>query len=46
MERTTFVNTAYDGKADMIVTGDRDLLELESFKGVRVMSVADALGLV
>jgi uncharacterized protein len=39
-------NTAYDGKADVIVTGDRDLLELESFKGVRVVSVSDALGLV
>ena len=39
-------NTAYDGKVDVIVTGDRDLLELESFKGVRVVSVSDALGLV
>ncbi|MDA4134175.1 MAG: putative toxin-antitoxin system toxin component, PIN family [Thaumarchaeota archaeon] len=40
------VNTAYDGKADAIVTGDRDLLELESFRGVRIISVADALGLM
>jgi len=37
------VNTGYDGKADVIVTGDRDLLELESFEGIRAISVARAL---
>ena len=29
------INTAFDGRVDTIVTGDRHLLELENFKGIR-----------
>ena len=29
------INTAFDGRVDIIVTGDRHLLELENFKGIR-----------
>ena len=28
---------AYDGKADYIVTGDKDLLVLEEFKGIKII---------
>jgi len=31
---------ALAGPADVIVTGDRDLLDLEQFRGVRVLSVS------
>lgn len=37
------LNTAYDGRADMIVSGDNHLLELGSFKGIRILSVSKAL---
>lgn len=40
------VNTAYDGRADAIVTGDGDLLELQSFKGIKMMTVEATLGLL
>jgi len=34
---------ALAGQADVIVTGDRDLLDLEQFRGVRVLSVSEFL---
>jgi putative PIN family toxin of toxin-antitoxin system len=37
------VNTALDGRADMIVTGDSHLLRLRSFKGIKIVSVPEAL---
>lgn len=37
------LNTAYDGQADLIVTGDKHLLELKQFKGIEIMSVSEAL---
>jgi putative PIN family toxin of toxin-antitoxin system len=37
------VNTAHDGRADMIVTGDSHLLRLKSFKGIKIVSVSEAL---
>jgi uncharacterized protein len=38
--------TAYDGKADYIVSGDRHLLELRKFRGIRIISVDRALRLL
>ena len=32
---------ALDGKADCIVTGDKDLLSLKSFKGIKIVKVSD-----
>jgi putative PIN family toxin of toxin-antitoxin system len=40
------IETAYDGHADFIVTGDRHLLELESFKGTKIITVEKALKLL
>jgi putative PIN family toxin of toxin-antitoxin system len=37
------VNTAHDGRADVIVTGDSHLLRLKSFKGIKIVSVSEAL---
>lgn len=34
------INAAYDGGADYIVSGDRDLLDLGEFEGIRVVTVA------
>jgi putative PIN family toxin of toxin-antitoxin system len=39
------LSTAYDGGADIIVTGDRHLLDLERFKQIRILTIADALKL-
>jgi uncharacterized protein len=33
-----FLELAVDGKADVIVTGDQDLLVLDPFRGVRILS--------
>ncbi len=37
------VETAYDGKADLIVSGDFHLLELKSFRGIKIVSVKQML---
>src|SRR3989304_8156280 len=37
------LRTAYDGQATLIVTGDRHLLELKHFKGIKILTVAQAL---
>lgn len=37
------LEAAVDGRADLIVTGDRDLLDLGSFEGVRIVPPADFL---
>jgi putative PIN family toxin of toxin-antitoxin system len=36
---------AYDGKADYIVSGDRHLLLLKEFKGIRILSVDEMLNI-
>jgi len=33
------IQTAYDGHADMIVTGDSHLLRLENYKGIKIITV-------
>ena len=35
--------SAFDGKADYIVSGDRHLLQLKRFKGIKIVTVAQAL---
>ena len=40
------IETAYDGHVDFIVTGDGHLLELESFKGIKIITVEKALKLL
>ncbi len=37
------LRTAYDGQAALIATGDRHLLELKHFKGITILTVAQAL---
>lgn len=40
------VNAAYDGHADYIVSGDRDLLDLEEFEGIKMVTVAEMWGIL
>lgn len=37
---------ALTGKADVIVTGDRDLLELKRFKGILILTAIDCLAVM
>lgn len=37
------LRTAKDGKADFIVTGDKHLLKLGSFRGIKIITVSEAL---
>jgi len=37
---------ALAAKANLIVSGDKDLLDLESFEGIRIVSAAEAAGLM
>lgn len=36
------LRTAYDGRADFIVTGDKHLLELKQFKDTKIVTVTQA----
>ena len=38
-----FINAAYDGSADYIVSGDCDLLDLKEWKGIKVVSATEML---
>ena len=40
------INTAIDGCADLIVSGDKHLLCLESYHGIRIVNVETALRLL
>lgn len=40
------LNTAYEGKASHIVSGDRHLLNLGRFRGIRIVTVNEMLGLL
>ncbi len=40
------VNTAFDGKVDYVVSGDKHLLKLSKFKGVKVVSPRVFLAIV
>ncbi len=37
------VETAYDGKADFVVSGDNHLLALKSFRGIKIVGVKQML---
>ena len=37
------IETAYDGRADFIVSGDRHLLALKNFKEIKIVSVRQML---
>jgi len=37
------LRTAYDSKADYVVSGDKHLLSLREFKGIRIVSVDEML---
>jgi putative PIN family toxin of toxin-antitoxin system len=37
------LRTAYDSEADYIVSGDRHLLSLREFKGIRIVTVDEML---
>jgi putative PIN family toxin of toxin-antitoxin system len=38
-----FLEAAVNGRADVIVTGDRDLLDLNPFRGIAIVTPADYL---
>ena len=40
------VRAAYDGKADHIVSGDRHLLSLKEFKGIKILTVEEMLNVL
>ena len=40
------IECAFDGKADYIVTGDPDLLELKEFKNIRIITAKDFLKII
>jgi putative PIN family toxin of toxin-antitoxin system len=42
----TVLNTAYDGKARYIVTGDRHLLALKKFKGIKIVRTTEMLKII
>jgi len=40
------VRAAYDGKADYIASGDRHLLSLKEFKGIKILTVEELLSIL
>ena len=38
-----FLEAAVNGRADVLITGDKDLLELNPFRGIAIVSPADYL---
>jgi len=40
------LRTAYDGKADYIVSGDEHLLALKEFEGIKIITVSEMLELL
>jgi len=42
----TILRTAFDGKADCIVSGDNHLLSLGAFRGIRILTVDEMLTLL
>ena len=39
-----FLEAAVNGRADVIITGDKDLLELHPFRGIEILRPADFVG--
>jgi putative PIN family toxin of toxin-antitoxin system len=42
----TILRTAFDGKADCIVSGDNHLLSLRTFRGIKILTVDEMLTLL
>ena len=42
----TIIRAAYDSKANYIVSGDKHLLSLGEFRGIRIATVDEMLGLL
>jgi uncharacterized protein len=40
------INTAYDGKADYIVSGDPDIKSLKNFEGIKIVTVDEMLKMI
>jgi len=40
------LRTAYDGKANYIISGDSHLLSLKEFKGIKIVTVSESLKLL
>ncbi len=40
------LNAAYDGKVDYIVSGDPHLLKLEEFRGIKIITPSQMLGIL
>lgn len=40
------IGTALAARVDLLVTGDRGLLDVGAYQGVRIVSVAEALGII
>lgn len=40
------LDTAYDGKVDYIVSGDKHLLDLEEFKGMKIVTASKMLEII
>jgi len=40
------LNTAYSGEADYIVSGDKHLIPLREFKGIRIVTVSNMLDIL
>ena len=40
------IGTALAAKADLLVTGDRGLLDVGVYQGIRIVSVAEAIGII
>ena len=41
-----FINTALDGRADYVVSGDRDLLNQKEYRGIKIVKVDEMLGIL
>jgi predicted nucleic acid-binding protein len=42
----TIIQTAYDSEADYIISGDKHLLLLKQFKGIRILTVDEMLNVL
>ncbi len=40
------IRTAYDGKADFIISGDKHLLALREFKGIKILTIDEMLSVL
>ncbi|HHW58098.1 MAG TPA: putative toxin-antitoxin system toxin component, PIN family [Clostridia bacterium] len=45
-EDNKFINCAVDGNCNFIVTGDKDLLEIKEYNGIRIVTVKEFLQII